>query len=132
MDYQAIRQYIEARLNTNFSTLSIAWDNTGFIPTPGTAWIECTILMGPENRITLGDTYQARLAGFININVYVPKDSATQTALGYLNTLTGIFRGKHFNGIRCRQPQVRRVGQDGEWFQYNISVPFLTDSSESV
>lgn len=132
MDYTGVRQYIESRLNDNFSALTILWDNTGNEPTPGTAFVDCKILFAEELRVTLGDSYQARLPGFININIFVPKDSATNTALGHAETITGIFRGKHFSGIRCQQPTITRLGQDGEWFQYNVSIPFNTNSNETV
>ena len=124
MTYAQERADVEARLNTNWTTTSIAWDNVAFIPTPGTAWIRCTILSGDADPLSFGQDTDIEYSGLIDIGIFVPKDTGNATARGYADTLAAIFDMTEFGTVVCGPASVQNLGEDNGWYHLSISVSF--------
>jgi len=127
MSRAAIRQAIESRLASGWSTTPIAWDNVYFSPPANSPFLRMTILFGEELQVSMLNGY--RQHGIIDISVFVPVGSGTATAYSYADTLSGLFRGQQFSGISCRGAKTTRIPSlEKGWVQLNVSIPFYADT----
>jgi len=124
MSYSQERADIESRLGTNWSTTPIAWDNVAYVPTPGTAWIRCTILPGSAEGLAFGKDTDIEYSGIIDIGIFVPKDSGNNVARQYADTLAAIFNLEDFGAINCDEACAQNLGIEDEWYRFNVTIPF--------
>jgi hypothetical protein len=125
---------LESRFNANWSTTVISWQNVDdpAIPPANTAWVEFSVLHGGSNNIGFGAEAQLhRLAGIIDIGIFVPKGTGLRTAVMYADTIAAIFRDweDETSGIVCRSPYINVVGQSGEYEQVTVTIPFGRDAT---
>jgi hypothetical protein len=125
MSYEAERASIEGRLNDNWSTTAIAYENVDFDPPNDTAWVRLSILNGESRYRTVNNG--KRHTGVISVQLFVPRNSGTNTARNYADTLAGIFDNSNFNGIICRTASIFTQSLEDEWLQLNINIPFWRD-----
>lgn len=127
MNKAGIRQAIEGRLKSNWSTTPIAWDNIVFTPPAASPFIRLTILLSEETQISMLKGY--RQSGYIDIGIFCPEGSGTNTAYVYADSLSTIFRGVQFSGISCQGAKTTRIpSQEKGWFMLNVSIPFYVDT----
>ena len=124
MSYAQERVDIESRLATGWSTTPIAWDNVYYVPTPGTAWIRCSILPGDSEALEFGRSPLKSHFGIIQISIFTPKATGTATARGYVDTLSALFDLVAFGGIDCDEASVQNLGIEEDWFHFAITIPF--------
>lgn len=124
MSYSQERTDIESRLSTGWNTTSIAWDNIPFSPTPGTAWIRCTILPGDVDALEFGRDTEKEYMGIIDIGIFTPRETGTAIARGYADTLSDLFDMVEFGTIDCDEARVQNLGVDGDWYHLSISISF--------
>ena len=115
---------IEGRLNTNWSTTSIAMDNAPFTPTSGTAWIRLTILPGSAGALGFGRDTDIEYAGIIDIGIFVPIETGSSTARGYADTLGALFNLKAFGSVDCDEARALNLGKVDGWYQWNVTTPY--------
>ena len=127
MTYEAEEQAIQSRFYSNFTGISIKYDNVDFTPTPDQYWAEIEVHDGQQLPISVADTVLYRNVGIISINVYGPLNAGTQTLKGYADDAAAIFRGQTFSNILCRGATVTRLGEIDGWFVYNVSIAFQRD-----
>ena len=125
--YQDIRAAIEARLQTNWTTTPISWDNVPYDPNPAQAFIRCMIDEVDSQQVSMATTPCHRVTGLIHVMVLVPTNTGTNTARGYADSLAAIFRNADFSGVKCLSPRIRRVGDLGEYYQLSVLTPFTYD-----
>jgi len=132
MSYSNEAKYIEQRFATNWgSTTAIKYANVDFDPPAASAWVDLQVVSGPSRKISLGgSTNLRRYTGIVSINIYVPTNTGTRTARGYVDTASAIFRDASFNGIICRDPSVTDLGERNGWRVHNVSVEFQRDEIE--
>lgn len=126
--FQDIRKLIETRLSTKYSDTDISWDNVPYTPNPETAFIRPLINEVSANQISMATIPCHRIVGILHILIMVPKNTGTNTARGYGDTLSGIFRNANFDDITFRSPKIVRVGEAGEHFQYSWLCDFWVDN----
>lgn len=131
----AVRQ----RLNANWTTTPIAWENVPFDPkTPGGIfpadgpWIYCEIVFAGSAQASLGSpgSNRFRHVGLIFIHIFVPVNGGTKKAYEYADQLADIFRAQEFSGVLCRSPVIGRgekSDDDGNWFRVTLSCEFQFD-----
>jgi len=124
MSWAQERADIEARLNTNWSTTSIAFDNVAFIPTPGTAWIRCSILPGNCEALEFGRDTDKQYFGIISIGIFTPQDTGNNVARGYADTIAAIFDMQVFGTIDCDEAYVQNLGVNDGWFNLVVTIPY--------
>ena len=124
MSYKQERVDIESRLATGWNTTSIAWDNGLFIPTPGIAWIRCTILTGDSEALEFGRTPLQSHFGIIDIGIFVPRETGTAVARGYIDTLFALFNMVAFGSVDCDEGAVQNMGTEEDWHHFAITIPF--------
>ena len=122
--WQDIRQDIESKLNANWTTTAIAWDNVEYTPSAATSFIRLLIEEVGSTQLTIGGTQCHRVYGLIHIMIMVPTKTASATAYTYADSLSDIFRNLEISIVRCRIPRIVRVGGIGEWFQLSLIIPF--------
>lgn len=124
MSYAQERIDIESRLNTGWSTTSIKWDNIPYVPTPGTAWIRCTILPGNVEALEFGRDTLKEHSGIIDIGIFTPKETGSAIARGYADTLSALFDMVAFGTIDCAEAEVMNIGIDGDWYHLSVTIPY--------
>jgi hypothetical protein len=124
MSFVQERVDIESRLNMGWFTTEIAWDNVPYIPTPGTAWIRCTILPGDVNALEFGRDTTKEFSGIIDIGVFVPRETGSATAREYVDTLSALFDMQAFGTIDCDEASIHNLGVEEDWYHLSITIPF--------
>ena len=125
MSYAVERSDIEGRLNSGWSTTKIAFGNGPYVPTPGTAWVRCTILQGDVNALEFGRGDAVKeFDGIIDIGIFVPRGTGTATVMGYVDTLTTLFSMVAFGTIDCDEASVYNLGKEEDWHHTVITIPF--------
>ena len=124
MSFVQERADIEARLSSGWSTTAIAWDNVPYVPTPGTAWIRCSILPGSVEALEFGRDTLKEHSGIIDIGVFVPRDTGSNTARSYADTISTLFDMVAFGTIDCEEAEVQNMGIDEAWFHLSITIPY--------
>ena len=117
----------------------IAWENAPFDPAKDAAnastkalqpWVRVSGLSGEAHLNEFGAGGRYRHPGVAIVQVFVPKDSGTGAADGYIDAAGAIFRGRSIGGIIFRAPYRDGTGRiDGPWYTVNLNVPFLRDES---
>jgi hypothetical protein len=128
MSFEATRVAIESRVQTNWTTTPIKFENVPFKETKD-AYVALFILEGEGQQVSLGTPATRRWPGVIIIQVFVPEDSGTKLAKTYADALAAIFDRVQFSSgnsgtISCRIPSVETVGAKDGWHQTNVTVPF--------
>ena len=124
MSLEQERIDIESRLNTNWTTTPIAWDNVPYTPAPGTDWIRCTILPGDVNALEFGRSPEKEYSGIIDIGIFVPRGTGSVTARGYADTLSALFDLVEFGTIDCSEAFVQNVGIEEDWYQLSVTITY--------
>lgn len=130
--FEGERQAIEARLQANFSTTPIKYENQEFDPPDSTPWVALTILPGEGQQVSLGPGGLQRYAGVIQCDIYVPEKSGTKTARQHADSISAIFLNKSFSAgssgtIITRTPWVNTRGVENGWFHLVLSVTYHRD-----
>ena len=133
MGFAAERLAIEKRLDDNWATTPIAFENVPYDPVTGTAYVALAIVDGPAEQVSLGDGVAAlhRSVGTIEIDIYVPIDSGTNTGRTYADSIAAIFRtwSDTTSGVHCRSPNISKIGEDSGWYSFKVTVPFYMDNT---
>ena len=124
MSYSQERIDIEARLATNWTTTSIDFENGSFVPTPGTPWIRCMILMGEAFALAFGRVAVIEYSGIIDIGIFVTRLSGTALARSYADTLAALFNMKKFGTVDCDEASVMSAGKEEDWCHFVVTIPF--------
>lgn len=124
------REYIESRFQDNWAGATpISWENFPFRPASSdTEWVEFQVLHGTEQNISIETTPKYRRSGFININVYVLKDTGASRIRTLVANAAAIFRNADFNGVQCYAAEITSLGDSDRWYKYNISIQYYTDN----
>ncbi len=126
----AILSRVKAQLPT--STL-IAWPNVSFTPpSPRKAWLQVSILWGETFSSTIGGTAARRntLVGVIQLDIRVPKGSASSVANALVDQIRDAFNRVEFSGIRCDAPSAPVSGPfEDEWARSIVSIGFTADET---
>ena len=128
-----IRETLFERLDTNWSTTSIAWPNYTFDPTGLKGWVRATILWADNFRETIvgdGTTTGQKIVGTFVIQVFTEHESGVGNSETYANTIADLFNEQRLSiagadgTVDCEVPRFVHVGDDGAWYQLNVEVPF--------
>ncbi len=131
MSFSDAAKAIESRLQTNWTTTPIKFENAPFTET-ASAYVALFLRDGEGTQISLGTPALRRWPGVIIVQVFVPEDTATRVARGYADTIGAIYDRQQFSTdssgvITCGVPSVQLIGTRDGWFQMNVSVPYHRD-----
>lgn len=127
MSFETASRDIEKRLEANWATTQIAYENVPFIPPKKESWVELKIFEDDVRRITIGNPGTHRTTGTITITINIPEGSGNRVAKNYAGTLAAIFRDEQFNGITCREARLGTGGTKDGWYSIPLTIAFFWD-----
>jgi len=128
MSYSTARRDIEKRLQNNWATTEVAYDNVDFDePKQSDSWIRLRVFEDSSNRINIGKKGVHRQAGTIALEIYIPRNTGTKLIQDHADALAGLFRDAQFNGITCREASLSINGDFNGWYQGTLTIPFHWD-----
>ena len=68
--------------------------------------------------------------GLVFVQVFTPSGSNRLINDGFARTAKNVFRGVQLGTMWFRNAQVITVGNEGKWFQQNVSAEFIYDETE--
>ncbi len=126
MSFNDLRQYIEARMASNWSeSASVQYENTPFQAPAHDPWVRLTIVH--EEGITQGiggSTIFVRDPGLIALQVFVPLGDGTKTAKDLVDAFIAIFEHSRFNSITTYSASVGPGRPTDGWYMTNVTIPF--------
>lgn len=126
--YATEQEAILSRLSGSWSTTPVAWPNKAYKPTEGTAYIEPVINRFNAFKSEIANPAQVHHPGLLTVNIRVPLDQGELTAIGYGDTIAGLYRNLTTDQITYRDPTVRTFGRDGSWYLVQVDIPFTRRS----
>lgn len=126
MSFEDHRLQIETRMNTNWTTTPIAFENIEFTPPTNSPWVSLFIY-GVDSFTLANRSGSYRDTGLIAVKIHVPIGSGSKVAMGYADTIATIWRASIFNNIRCGIPSINRLGEFDGWYQTIVTTPFNMD-----
>ena len=117
-------------------TTTIAWPGRDFDPPiNGDSWVRLSIIESDTRQTEIGHPdAQVRELGLIIVQVFTKTDKGDGLGLILADQVATVFRRKkvtYTNGRAIfRSPQVRVIGPsaDQDWFQVNVSTPYVRDT----
>lgn len=125
-------------------TTPVAWPGRDFdIPTDYSSWVRMSIFESDTRQIEIGtpNNMHFRESGVIIFQIFTESDKGDGPALTLGDQIATIFRKQrvtYTNGrVIFRAPQVRVIGATtdvngtgdaGNWFQVNVSIPYIRDN----
>ncbi len=128
MSFEDAAKAIESRLQANWSTTPIKFENAPFAETTS-AYVALYIRDGEGNQVSLGTPALRRWPGLIIVQVFVPENTGTRKAREYADDIGPIFDRVQFSSggsgtITCRTPSIDVIGLKFGWWQVNVTVMF--------
>lgn len=126
MSYSLEKRNIEEFFIANWSHTPIMFEN-GESAESGD-WVRLTIQNGDAFQASMGDNPAFRHIGVVFVQIYTKTDTGSGRALELADFVDALFRNLTLNNLRFKVPQVRRMPQNAEWFQINVSTEFYRGS----
>lgn len=131
MSSSDIRRALEQQLSAISGLPSIAYENTAFVPTTGTAWIRATFQPQATRQSVLGTGGAERYEGLFLIDVFYPQGSGPLDADTMADTIKAQFDPGDIyteNGKRIRiEYSERGQGQnDSPWYFVPVTVRWFS------
>jgi hypothetical protein len=131
MSYEAQHNAIRNRLNAQWTTTPIAWDNVEFDRPDNSAYIQLVIQDSGTKQASMGapDSNWFRSNGLLIIMIFVPLNQGDKVALEMADVLTAIFRRWVDAPTRLRfgAPFIRNIGAEPKFYHVNVLCPFQRD-----
>jgi hypothetical protein len=135
--FEVERQSIEDEFNTGWvsSTCPIKFQNlNGLVKGTSmindvkglTKWCRLEILPAASNNAVVGGT-TIRHFGNIVINLFTKSGTGSDTIRELADDVYDIFKNKTFDGIHCEAPFFTIEGNNEEWFQATVTIPYYRD-----
>ena len=126
--YKEIESAIVTRMQDRFTTVPVWYENVRYTR-PATAHVKFFVHCLEELQAGVGGAVvYYRTPGLITAQVFVPHGQGKGLALDLGGQIAGIFRNALFSGIICRAARVFAAGEDGDFYQVNVTVQFEWDS----
>jgi len=112
----------------------IAYDNVAFDPTKiNVAWVRLSIRFTSGSIQTLGGVGERtfRNFGIVFVQVFTLSGGNTVENDGFALTAKNVFKGVQLaGGLWFRNTSIATVGNEGKWYQQNVSAEFIYDETE--
>jgi hypothetical protein len=126
----AIQGLIVPAWDTATSTAPLMFDNLDEDPTDGAVWGRLTIKHTGGGRANIGPNGRFRRTGMIFVQIFVPKNSGTETADAIGEALVeAIEDAGGVGNVWFRDVAQREIGVNNEttYFQVNVEASFTFD-----
>lgn len=132
MSNVAIRAALESALNGMSPSLSTAWENVNFTPTPGTAYQKANLLFAEPNNPEMGNNLKQEL-GIFQVTLMYPQNQGTALANARAELIRTTFhRAASFTsgGVTVtveQTPQVAPGFSDGDRWAVPVKIRFFAN-----
>ena len=133
MTPKAARNYMQQAFITAWaSQTEIALDNQDFDPGDSASpWVRLSIQFNDGEQASIGGgegNQLFRTYGFVFVQVFTRRGTATDANDTLADTALKIFQGKDINGIWFKNGRINSVPQGKEkWYQQNVVIEFSFD-----
>ncbi|MGB1297283.1 MAG: phage tail terminator-like protein [Psychrobium sp.] len=109
----------------------IKWPNATFEAPNAEPWLRVNILTNQPSQISLGSNGLDRVTGFMQIDIFTPKQTGDTTAIDIADEITTALKSGDTltsNGLELRVESVggRQGQEDSVWYHYLLRVEFNT------
>ncbi len=130
----AIQDAFNVKWGTSAPLTPVAYDNVNFDPTKiNVAWVRLNIQFTSGSIQTLGGVGQRtfRNFGIVFVQIFTLSGKNTVENDGLAFTAKSVFKGVQLTGgLWFRNAQIVTVGNEGKWYQQNVSAEFIYDETE--
>lgn len=122
-DWNAINNAFSQRLNTNWVTTPIAWDNVPYTPQEGQEWIRAALLPTTTENASLASS--KKHFGIYAIQIFTPLNGGSGRGYELADMLSAIFANQQFGDVVCYAPETTRIGDEGNgWYEIVLKINF--------
>jgi hypothetical protein len=129
MIYEDAERIIELTLQTHWTKTPIDFDNVPYDSRHGQAFVRLQIEWYDGESI---GPMRHRYGGYIMLSVFVPGKIGSRLSAQYIDQLQAIFYGLKHEHLQILPGRVQRVGDNREWYQRNLLIPFTYDYCKEV
>ena len=135
MSYEIERVLIETALKAGAATASIPiqWPNQAPRKDPD-GFVRLTIMGGQGSlQAIVGASSPVRFPGVIDLAIFTNKNTGGKGMTTWADALAGILANQSLASGSVRivtfTPRLDVIGESGDWFQANLSIPFQRDDN---
>lgn len=127
MSMDNLRRRIYEQFKNNWSATAssrvVYGDNRNAKRTEDGSWVRLSFNILENTNAQIGQDFQ-RARGFINLQIFVKKNSGEKAALELFDAFQIVFENQSFNNVVCYTAMPIRVGEEGSSYQLNGRVEF--------
>ena len=122
-NWDEINNALSTRLNDNWVTTPIAWDNVPYDPTPNQEWVRAAMIPTVTENAALADA--TRRQGIYAIQIFTPLNRGSGRAYELADMLSAIFSNQQFSNVVCYAAETTRIGDEGNgWYEVVLQINF--------
>lgn len=131
MNFLQINEQLSRHLAAfSMPDVRVHWENTPIVYRPN----QTETVIGAKflpNEINQIDFCMGKTAnGLYSLNLYAPKDRGHGQGLAVADALFTHFADERLGAVRCETPTLANVGEVGDFFVFNVSVPWYAKLGE--
>jgi len=130
--FEQIRIAIESRM-AQWDSVPVAYDGVPNSPAltqamaAKSSWVRLTIQHGASFTAGIGSDPCVRRSGLVMLQIFTPINSGSRPAAMLADSLAQHWEYWQQGNIETQAASVQRVGQDDDYYQYNVSLSFRAD-----
>lgn len=126
MTFAIEKATIENHVKNNLTGTNLVYENQSQ-PNSVLDWVRVNILNSDSKQVSLGNNPYFRYKGLLIFQIFTKPNIGSGRAMSIADQITTIFRGQKVGTITFRPPVTDKVGENGGWYQVNVSVPFFRE-----
>lgn len=123
--FSEVNSLIENRLFYNWVTTPIDYDNVEYKPVRGNSFVRLAIEWVDSQAVSIGGL--SRGAGYVDVSIFAPSNTGVQLINALADEIASLYNKWAYEGLRFRVARTVRVGQQEEWYQLKVLIPFTFD-----
>jgi len=130
--HTAIRRRYAEQIVATSSHKTLYDGQTGFDKPTDALWVRMTILVGSTTQASLGATPIVRTNGVVTWNIFNPIGKGDKAARELGDRIAAKFRLVTEDDVRYQVPTITNVGVTDDWWQLNVTAPFIFDEIVTI
>lgn len=130
MSFEALRKAVADKFIAEWTATEITkvdfGGNQEFTPPVNGVWVRLNINPFLTENAEIGDNFQ-RTEGLIVVQCFAVKNTGEKELFELVDAATLLFQNQNFDSVRCYATSAIRVGESGNWYQFNASTVFQYD-----
>ena len=126
MSFQLEKSTIEQYVNSSLVGLNLVYENQSQSNNVN-EWVRVNILNSDSKQVSLGNDPYFRYNGLLIFQVFTKLNTGSGRSTIICDIISAAFRAQRIGTIKFRSPTLTKVGENGGWYQVNISIPFFRE-----